>query len=158
MPATSRMRSLLALPFVLLALLATTVVATPEAHALTRAQRIQSAVNIAVNQIGDPYRWGAAGPDAFDCSGLLYYSYRRAGFTLLPRTSDAQARFARPISRGAMRPGDLMFFHNNGDVYHVAIFLGWRNGRRVMLHSPRWGQRLSVAVPWTNSWFARTLR
>ena len=47
------------------------MVATLEAHALTRAQRIASAVNIALNQTADPYRCGAAGPDAFDCSGLL---------------------------------------------------------------------------------------
>ena len=58
-------------------------------------------MNIAAAQKGDPYSYGAAGPARFDCSGLVYYSFRRAGFSRIPRTSSAQAGFARHGSRAA---------------------------------------------------------
>ncbi len=159
MPASIRMRRLVALPLIVLGLLAGTfVTATPEASALTRAQMVSNGLKIAKNQVGDPYRYGAAGPSSFDCSGLTYYSFRKAGFSRLPRTTDAQARFARHIRRSNLRPGDLVFFHNGGDVYHVAIFVGRKDGRVIILHSPRSGERVKYASPWTSSWFAGTLR
>ena len=119
---------------------------------------VRSALRVARNQTGDPYRYGAAGPNAFDCSGLVYYSTHRAGFRGVPRTSSAQARFMRKIKRSAMRPGDFVFFTNGGGVYHVGIFSGWRNGRRVIVHSPYSGSRVHTAAIWTNSWFPGTLR
>jgi cell wall-associated NlpC family hydrolase len=57
-----------------------------------------------------------------------------------------------------MRPGDLMFFHAGGSVYHVSIFIGHQNGRPMMVHSPGSGRRVTVAAPWTSSWFGGTLR
>ena len=57
-----------------------------------------------------------------------------------------------------MRPGDLMFFYNFGGVYHAAIYVGSRNGHAMMVHAPGSGQRVTVAAPWTGSWFAGTLR
>ncbi len=119
--------------------------------------RVLSARDTAMRQRGDAYAYGAAGPDRFDCSGLIYYSYRRAGFAV-PRTSSAQAGFTRHIAKSAMRPGDLMFFYASAGVYHAAIFLGWSHGHAVMLHSPGSGQRVQVAVPWTSRWFGGTLR
>ncbi len=68
--------------------------------------------------------YGAAGPGAFDCSGLTYYAFRHAGFGSIPRTSAAQSHFARHISRANMHRGDLMFFYGSGGVYHVGIFAG----------------------------------
>lgn len=162
MPASSRMRSLFVLPLVLVAMLAsiqvTTVATAPEASAATRAEMARKALQIARYQMGDPYRYGATGPHAFDCSGLTYFAYRRAGFTNMPRTSGAQASWTKGVRRAKMRPGDLMFFHNSGRVYHVAIFVGWRDGRRRLIHSPRSGSRVHVTTPWTNSWFPRTVR
>lgn len=162
MPASIRMRRFAALPFILAMMLSTFLVAdvttAPEASALTRTQKISNGLGIAKNQIGDPYRYGAAGPSAFDCSGLLYFSFRRAGFSTFPRTSDAQARFARRIKKSNLRPGDLVFFHNGGDVYHTAIFVGRKDGAPLILHSPRSGERVKYAKPWTSSWFATTLR
>jgi cell wall-associated NlpC family hydrolase len=159
MPASIRMRRFVALPLIVLGLLAGSfVTATPEAQALTRSQMVGNGLKVAKNQIGDPYRYGAAGPYAFDCSGLLYYSFRKAGFSHFPRTSDAQAGFVRHIRKANLRPGDFVFFHNSGDVYHAAIFVGWKNGHRVILHSPRSGERVKYARPWTSSWFAGTLR
>jgi len=118
----------------------------------------QRALAVARKQIGDPYRYGAAGPSAFDCSGLLYFSFRAAGLKRMPRTSGSQAAFARRIPRAALRPGDLMFFTGSGGVYHAGIFAGRRKGRIVMVHAPSTGKRVSYASPWTNSWFAATLR
>jgi hypothetical protein len=50
-----------------------------------------------VNQVGDPYRYGASEPHAFDCSGLVHYSFRKAGFSRIPRISRAQAGFTRRL-------------------------------------------------------------
>ena len=110
-----------------------------------------------MRQRGDAYAYGAAGPDRFDCSGLVKYSYSRAGLSL-PRTSSAQAGQARRIAKKDMRSGDLMFFYGSGGVYHAAIFLRWSHGHAVMVHSPGSGQRVRVAVPWTSAWFAGTVR
>ena len=162
MPANTRMRRFAALallvPTMLLSLVVTNISLAPEASALTRTQMISKSLAIAKNQIGDPYRSGAAGPDAFDCSGLLYYATHRAGFSGFPRTSSAQARFVRHISRSNLRPGDFVFFYDGGGVYHAAIFAGRKDGHVVILHSPRSGERVKFARPWTNSWFGGTLR
>ncbi len=124
----------------------------------SRATKARRALRIAKNQIGDPYRYGAAGPRRFDCSGLVYYSARKAGFSGVPRTSAQQSRHMHRIKRSRMRPGDFMFFHNSSGVYHVAIFVGWKDGRRRMVHAPGSGQRVKRNVTWTNRWFAGTLR
>ena len=124
----------------------------------TVSDRVRTALRIAKNQAGDPYRYGAAGPHAFDCSGLLYFSTRRAGFSNMPRTSSAQARFTRKISRSAMRPGDFVFMYDGGGVYHASIFVGWHNGRRQILHAGRTGTNVKRDPIWTNRWFPGTLR
>lgn len=130
----------------------------PAGQADAAALRVRRAGHIALNQIGDPYRYGAAGPNAFDCSGLLYFSFRKAGFSNMPRTSSSQAAFAHRIRKSALRRGDLMFFTSGGKVYHAAIFLGRRDGHIVMLHSPHSGSHVRRSRPWTSSWFAATLR
>ncbi len=156
---SARPRHAALLPFLLIAvLLGSMIVSTVPADATTRARKVANAFQIARYQQGDPYRWGAAGPNAFDCSGLTYYAFRRAGISNIPRTSSSQARFARHIKRSNMRRGDLMFFHSGGRVYHVGLFAGWSNGRRVILHSPRTGERVKRERVWTNQWFAGTLR
>lgn len=121
------------------------------------ARRVVAARDTALRQRGDWYAYGAAGPARFDCSGLVFYSYRRAGFDV-PRTSSAQAGFVRRVAKKDLRTGDLMFFYGSGGVYHAAIFLRWARGHAVMLHSPGSGQRVQVAVPWTSQWFGGTLR
>lgn len=122
------------------------------------ARKIGRATSIAVDQLGDPYRSGAAGPDAFDCSGLTYFSYRKAGFKHLPRTSAGQAHFTKRIKRSAMRRGDLIFFYDGGGVYHVGVYAGFNHGHRWVLHSPYSGTRVRTEKLWTDRWFAGTLR
>ncbi|HSJ20786.1 MAG TPA: C40 family peptidase [Nocardioidaceae bacterium] len=159
MSAILRARTLALVPFMLAAVLVASMFAfTPSAEAASRGQKIHNALQIVKNQKGDPYRYGAAGPNRFDCSGLIYYSYRKAGITNIPRTSGQQARFTKRIKKSNMRKGDLMFFHNGGSVYHVAVFAGWKDGRRKMVHAPSTGKRVHVAKPWTKRWYAGTLR
>lgn len=121
-------------------------------------KQVHRAENIALAQRGDAYSYGSAGPGAFDCSGLIFYSYRKAGFAM-PRTSSAQAGHVRRIPKSHLHPGDLMFFTGGGGVYHVGIFVGRAKGGAVqMLHSSTPGRPVQIDVPWTSSWFAGTLR
>jgi cell wall-associated NlpC family hydrolase len=122
------------------------------------AKRIGHAISVAVAQKGDPYSYGAAGPGSFDCSGLTYYSYRKAGFKHIPRTSSAQAHFAKHIKRSAMKRGDLIFFYDGGGVYHVGVYAGFSHGHRWVLHAPYSGARVRTDKLWTNQWFPGTLR
>lgn len=158
-PAFARLRQLVLLPVVAFALVAaaTFLGPVPDAAAATRSQHISRAVTIALQQVGDRYRWGAAGPNAFDCSGLFYYSFRRAGISI-PRTSSAQGQYARRIPKSSLRRGDLMFFYDGGRIYHMAMFLKRVDGRVRMLSAPRTGQRVRIESPWTSKWFAGTLR
>ncbi|HZJ07326.1 MAG TPA: C40 family peptidase [Nocardioidaceae bacterium] len=159
MPVTFRLRSVTMLPLMLAMILVASMFSlTQPADAATRSQRVAKAFHVARAQLGDPYRYGSSGPKSFDCSGLVYYSFRRAGFAKVPRTSDAQARHARRIKRSKMRKGDLVFFHNRGNVYHVGVFAGNRNHRRTIIHASRSGTPVKRDPIWTNSWFAGTLR
>ncbi|WP_243737517.1 C40 family peptidase [Blastococcus xanthinilyticus] len=98
----------------------------------------QVAVDTALAQIGDPYVWGAGGPNAFDCSGLTSYAYAAAG-VMLPHSSRSQSQMGRPVSRGELQPGDLLFFYS--PVSHVAMYIG--NGQ--MVHASTSGQPVKVA-------------
>lgn len=138
----------------------TTAAAAPEARASRskRTKKILRATRVGVRQIGDPYVYGAAGPNAFDCTGLTSFAYKRAGLSL-PRTTSAQASFMRKRKRKAnVKRGDLVFFHNGGSVYHAAIYLGRKNGDRMILHASTPGTNVKRDPIWTSSWFAGTLR
>lgn len=97
-----------------------------------------TAVNYALSKIGSPYQWGAAGPSAFDCSGLVYWAYRQAG-KVLPRTSRAQATVGTPVAKSDLRPGDLVFYYQ--PISHVGIYIG--NGKIV--HASTYGTPVKVA-------------
>ena len=98
----------------------------------------QKAVNTALAQVGDPYVWGASGPDAFDCSGLMQYAYSAAGVSL-PHSSASQSRMGTPVSRDQLQPGDLVFFYS--PVSHVGMYIG--GGK--MVHASTSGQPVKVA-------------
>lgn len=87
-----------------------------------RANRIGTAARVAARQKGDPYRYGASGPGAFDCSGLTSYSFRKAGMKL-PRTANSQYQRVRKIKKRNIRKGDLVFF-GGSRKYHVGIYWG----------------------------------
>ena len=90
--------------------------------------RAARAVAFALGQRGKPYRWGADGPGAFDCSGLTWAAWRAAGVTI-PRTAAGQLAGLHR-ARGQLRPGDLLIYHTDGPSRrHVAMVVG--RGRMV---------------------------
>lgn len=92
------------------------------------------ALAYARKQLGLPYSFGAAGPRAFDCSGLTIQAWKAAGVSI-PRTSLAQSTGGgRPVNRSELRPGDLVFFFS--PVSHVALYAG--DG--MIIHAPRPGK------------------
>ena len=84
----------------------------------------QTAIRVACQQVGDPYVWGATGPNSFDCSGLMYWAFKKVGITL-PRSSTAQSKVGRPVAKGDLQPGDMVFFYT--PVHHVGFYAG--NGK-----------------------------
>ncbi|MFJ6742119.1 NlpC/P60 family protein [Streptomyces sp. NPDC091279] len=97
--------------------------------ALPSSGRAAAAVAAARSALGRPYVWGANGPSGFDCSGLMQWSYGRAGVAL-PRTSQAQRFAGRQIPLSQARPGDLVTYR--ADASHVAMYMG--NGQ--VIHAP----------------------
>lgn len=81
----------------------------------------QAVVDAARSVIGAPYAWGAAGPSAFDCSGLTSWAYAQSG-KQIPRTSQAQAAQGTPVSLDALKPGDIIAYY--GGASHVGIYTG----------------------------------
>ena len=114
-----------------------TTVASSTALSSPAALR-RAAVSNALSKIGTPYRYAATGPNAFDCSGLVKWSFANAG-RALPRTSRAMAGVGTPVSRANLQPGDLVFFYS--PISHVGIYIG--NGKIV--HASRSGQPVKVA-------------
>jgi cell wall-associated NlpC family hydrolase len=85
--------------------------------------RAARAVAFALAQRGKPYRWGAEGPDAFDCSGLTWAAWRSAGVAI-PRTAASQLA-GLPRVQGGLRPGDLLIYRSDGPSgRHVAMVVG----------------------------------
>jgi cell wall-associated NlpC family hydrolase len=163
-PSFRLLRTLVTVPLLAFAILAAASAFAPatDASAATKAtasrqQKVLHAASIALQQLGDPYRYGATGPRAFDCSGLTKYSYAKAGIKL-PRTASAQSKRAHRIPKRNLRRGDLMFFTDGGGVYHAAMFLKWQKGRAIMVHSPGSGEHVRRDHPWTSHWFAATMR
>ncbi len=96
-----------------------------------------AAVSYALAQVGDPYVYGAAGPDAFDCSGLTMAAWAAAGVSL-PHSASMQASLGTPVSSSALMPGDLVFYYS--PISHVGLYIG--NGQVV--HAPYPGSAVEV--------------
>ncbi|MFJ4966414.1 putative endopeptidase p60 precursor [Streptomyces sp. ADI96-02] len=127
-------------------MLAPGLVADAEAASLST-----KALKVAASKKGAPYKYGAAGPSRFDCSGLTLYSFKRAG-KKLPRTAQQQYNKTRHISSSHRKRGDLVFFHSGRSVYHVGIYAG--AGR--IWHSPKTGDVVRLAKIWSKSvWYGR---
>ena len=101
----------------------------------------EQAIAFARAQLGEPYVWAAAGPDSWDCSGLTMQAWASAGVSL-PHWSVAQYQATTPVSVGAIRRGDLLFWSNgsSSSIYHVALYLG--DG--MMIHAPRPGRGVEI--------------
>jgi cell wall-associated NlpC family hydrolase len=95
-------------------------------------------------QLGKPYRWGGISPETgFDCSGLVYYAWRKNFNTRLPRTAEGMYSMAQahPVQFQHLEPGDMVFFAmKGGDVDHVGVYLG--DGH--FIEAPHTGQNVKI--------------
>jgi cell wall-associated NlpC family hydrolase len=102
-----------------------------------------AAVKAALTRLGDPYVWAAAGPHAFDCSGLVVWAFQQAGLAL-PHSSQMLAAGGQPVAQSQMQPGDVITYYS--DASHVGLYVG--NGK--MVHASTYGVPVGV-VPVDNA-------
>jgi peptidoglycan DL-endopeptidase CwlO len=110
-------------------------------------------VNEAKRHVGAPYRYGAAGPYSFDCSGFTMYVFRKAAGKKLPHQANAQQRYGRAVSRSAKRAGDLIIFRSGSYGYHAAIYAGGG----YMYDAPHSGATVGRHKIWSNNYVVRRL-
>jgi len=104
--------------------------------------------------LGAPYRYRGSSTRGFDCSGLVYFSFREAGIRV-PRTTNSQLRHACPVPLSHLQPGDLSFFRQGSRlVTHVGIYAGdgW------FIHAPSRGKRVSYDSIEGGYWNSRLVR
>ncbi|HEV2784260.1 MAG TPA: C40 family peptidase [Actinophytocola sp.] len=99
---------------------------------------VGAVLRFALSQVGKPYLWGAVGPLAYDCSGLVQTSFKVGGI-LMPRVSIDQSGVGQQVYRHDVRPGDLIFYYQ--PVHHVAIAVD--NLRAV--HAPSFGETVKIS-------------
>jgi cell wall-associated NlpC family hydrolase len=117
------------------------VAAEPQRSEVATGQSAgHKAATIALRQVGIPYRYGGKTPSGFDCSGLVQYSYSKAGKSV-PRTTGKLWSTLQPVSPGEMKPGDVLFFRIKGKMSHVGLYLG----DSEFVHAPSSGRTVSVA-------------
>jgi cell wall-associated NlpC family hydrolase len=105
----------------------------------------KAAISYARQQLGKPYKWGATGPHAFDCSGLVMEAYASAGITI-PRTSEEQWAAGPQVAASEVDPGDLVFFAGvDGTAAspgHVGLVI--REGRMIEAYATGYPIRIST--------------
>lgn len=106
------------------------------ANSSAKAQ-VNKAIGFALDQLGKPYVWGAAGPGSYDCSGLTSKAYAAAGISL-PHSAAQQYNYGHHVSLDDLQPGDLVFWYQ--PIGHVALYLG--NG--LIVHAPTSGEDVKV--------------
>ena len=115
----------------------------PVTGGLVSSAVLRTMLLAAESRLGMPYIWGANGPKAFDCSGLVQWSFAQAG-VVIPRVAADQARTGPAVPVNRLAPGDLLFYHTDptapGYISHVAIYLG----RGKMIQAPEPGMNVEV--------------
>ena len=110
-------------------------------------------VNLAMSQLGQPYRFGGAAPGGFDCSGLVAYAANGAGIHV-PRTALEQAGSGKPVARGEVRGGDLVFMHLAHKELHVGIAIDSAR----FIHAPSKGGYIRIdslaATPYSRGYLS----
>ncbi len=136
--------------------------AAPSTGTSTPHSQAARAVAFALTQRGKPYRWGAEGPDAYDCSGLVWLAWQHAGLNWPRMSAAAQWQWlhqhGRDVPAAMVSPGDLLFYANDpfdpASIHHVAMAIGY--GRMVEAPAPgipvrvvgmRWPGLFAVARP-----------
>lgn len=113
---------------------------TPAVSTATGSKQLMSMVSWARGQIGDPYVWGAEGPNSFDCSGLVDFAFNSAGVKIPRLTADGYMRSGifNPIPIDQLKPGDILFYNfgrlGQGHADHVNIYIG--NGQVISADHP----------------------
>ena len=119
---------------------------SPSAGSTAQAPGADKALSYARAQLGKPYQWGGAGPDSFDCSGLVMMAWDQAGI-YFPHLAQDQYNLTARIPLSALIPGDLVFYGTADNVYHVGIYIG--NGD--MIDAPETGQNVQVqSIYWAS--------
>ncbi|WP_220501356.1 MULTISPECIES: C40 family peptidase [unclassified Microbispora] len=105
--------------------------------AAVQQEKAELAIKVAKKQIGDPYVWGATGPGAFDCSGLVQFAWRKAGVKI-PRTTWSMLNAVKKkVSLARLKPGDLIFTSGGG---HVGMYMG----NKKVINAPHSGAVVRV--------------
>jgi len=134
-------RQFLIIPILALVLMLFTGCASTSSPYQQHSQSKLEALSIAQNMIGSPYLYGGADPRGFDCSGLVYYSYHKAGM-YSPRSTTDQYRLSKRVHLTDLRPGDLVFFAiSRNKPSHVGIYAG----QGKFIHAPSSGKTVSYA-------------
>jgi peptidoglycan DL-endopeptidase CwlO len=125
-------------------------------------QAVATAIAFAEQQLGKPYQWGATGPDAFDCSGLVMMAYRAAGIDIA-RTSQVQWTTEQQIPASQVQPGDLVFFAGADGTPtspgHVGLVIG--NGQMIEAYATGFPIRIATytnrdPIGFTQPWNQQT--
>ena len=126
----------------ILTLLVSSCTSTSSQKTYQQNPKHQQIISTAKAQIGKPYRYGGTSPKTgFDCSGLINFSYKKAGLTV-PRTTTQLYKTSSPVKKKHLKRGDLVFFRiNRRTISHVGLYLG--NGKFV--HAPSSGKRVNIA-------------
>jgi peptidoglycan DL-endopeptidase CwlO len=124
--------------------------------ALSMAELV-AMLKAAASRVGYPYVWGGSGPTTFDCSGLVQWSFARAG-VVMPRVAADQARTGPAIPFSRAQAGDLLFYHTDPTapdyISHVAIYLG----KGLMIQAPEPGENVQIVPVALGSEFAGVVR
>jgi cell wall-associated NlpC family hydrolase len=116
-----------------------------------------AAVRAAMSKLGSPYVWATEGPFTFDCSGLVLWSYRQAGYRGLPRIAADQYHATKPVDRTELLVGDLLFFSTTSksdwtSISHVGMYVGGD----FMIEAPNSGDVVKIAHIWKDAFFGAT--
>ena len=146
-----------ALVILLVSLLGSLAVQTGTASAAQASTWRSQVPAYAANFRGDPYHWGSAGPNRFDCSGFTLYVFRHFGKSLV-HSSAQQYSQTHHIAKNQKQPGDLLFFRNSsGRISHVAIYAGPSRQRAtlnqpMMWHAPHSGDVVKLAPIYSSNY------
>jgi len=125
-----------------------TVTSTPINYTGPTSSQADQAVAFAYAQIGKPYQWGATGPGAYDCSGLMYAAWGSAGVSM-PRDTYEEWASLPHVPLSDLQPGDLILY--NGES-HVAMYVGVVGGTAYIIDAPQTGSDVE-RIPMNTSWY-----
>jgi cell wall-associated NlpC family hydrolase len=134
---------------------------TVKAAAYQAAQSKAAASKMAANRImteaakhkGKRYKFGAAGPKRFDCSGYTMYVYKKAAGKKLPHKANLQQRYGKAVAKSQARPGDLIIIRSGTKGTHAGIYAG--GGK--MWAAPRTGKTVTKQKIWSKNYVVRRL-